>query len=272
MRGEKTALQAEYGFGTSFSQGGDMVFFGTNAITFNSNVVVTDPVRSPAGPEQAGGTGRVVLVGAEPHLPYERPPLSKAYLNGKADADAVRLRPERFFAERRLELRAGERAGRIDRAGRRVVLGSGEALPYDHLVLALGSRNRALPVPGAGLDGVAQLRTLAEAEALRRRLDAAREAVVVGAGFIGLEFAAVAAARGVGVTVVEAADRMLPNDEPEAGEKLEAAFAAGRLSFSKVRALTRIAEADGFHAFGLSRRQAVWAIKGLPDTDRKSVV
>jgi 3-phenylpropionate/trans-cinnamate dioxygenase ferredoxin reductase subunit len=151
--------------------------------------------------------GRVVLVGDEPGPPYQRPPLSKAYLTGKADADAVRLRPDRFFAEHRLELRAGERAARIDRAGRRVVLASGDALPYDHLVLALGARNRALPVPGADLDGVVQLRTLGDAEGLRRRLDAAREAVVVGAGFIGLEFAAVAAARGVPVTVVEAADR-----------------------------------------------------------------
>jgi 3-phenylpropionate/trans-cinnamate dioxygenase ferredoxin reductase component len=156
---------------------------------------------------EEGFDGRVVLVGDEPGLPYQRPPLSKAYLTGKADANAVRLRPDKFFVEHRLELRAGERAARIDRAGRRVALASGEAIPYDHLVLALGARNRALPVPGAGLDGVAQLRTLGDAEALRGRLDAARQAVVVGAGFIGLEFAAVAAARGVAVTVVEAADR-----------------------------------------------------------------
>ena len=156
---------------------------------------------------EEGFEGRVVLVGEEPEPPYQRPPLSKAYLTGKADADAVRLRPEKFFAEHRLELRAGERAARIDLAERRVALVSGGMLPYDHLVLALGSRNRALPVPGADLDGVAQLRTLADAEELRQRLGAAREAVVVGAGFIGLEFAAVAAARGVAVTVVEAADR-----------------------------------------------------------------
>lgn len=151
--------------------------------------------------------GRVVLVGDEPELPYQRPPLSKAYLTGKADAAGVRLRPDRFFAEHRLELRTGERATRIDRGARRVVLGSGETLAYDHLVLALGARNRALPVPGADLDGVAQLRTLADAEGLRLRLEAARRAVVVGAGFIGLEFAAVAAARGAAVTVVEAAGR-----------------------------------------------------------------
>jgi 3-phenylpropionate/trans-cinnamate dioxygenase ferredoxin reductase subunit len=154
-----------------------------------------------------GFDGRVVLVGDEGDLPYQRPPLSKAYLTGEADADLVRMRPDRFFAEHGLELRAGVRATRIDRAGRQVILESGEALPYDHLVLAVGARNRPLPVPGADLDGVLQLRTLGDAEALRRRLDAARQAVVVGAGFIGLEFAAVAAARGIAVTVVEATDR-----------------------------------------------------------------
>jgi len=156
---------------------------------------------------EEGFDGRVVLVGEEPEPSYQRPPLSKAYLMGKADAASIRLRPEKFFAEHRIELRPGERAVRIDRTGRRVALGSGETLPYDHLVLALGARNRALPVPGADLDGVLQLRTLADAEELRRRLETAREAVVVGAGFIGLEFAAVAAARRVAVTVVEAADR-----------------------------------------------------------------
>lgn len=158
---------------------------------------------------EGGFEGRVVLVGEEPHLPYQRPPLSKAYLTGKADAALVRLRPEHFYAEHRIELRAGARAVGLDRAGREVVLASGERLPFDHLVLATGARNRALPVPGAGLEGVVQLRSLAEAEALRRRLDGARRAVVVGAGFIGLEFAAVAAERGLDVTVVEAAGRVM---------------------------------------------------------------
>ncbi|MBV9747364.1 MAG: FAD-dependent oxidoreductase [Acetobacteraceae bacterium] len=155
---------------------------------------------------EEGFDGRVLLVGDEPDLPYQRPPLSKAYLTGEADADLVRMRPETFFAEHGVELRAGEQVTRIDRAERQVVLASGKALPYDHLVLALGARNRPLPVPGADLDGVVQLRTLGEAEALRQRLDAAREAVVVGAGFIGLEFAA-AASRGIPVTVIEATDR-----------------------------------------------------------------
>lgn len=166
--------------------------------------------QAAASLREEGFEGRVVLLGDEPDLPYQRPPLSKAYLTGKAGAELVRLRPERFYAEHRIELRAGERAAAIDRAGRQVVLASGEErLPYDHLVLATGAHNRALPVTGGGLDGVFQLRSLAEAEALRRRLDVARRAVVVGAGFIGLEFAAVAAGRGLQVTVVEAAARVM---------------------------------------------------------------
>jgi 3-phenylpropionate/trans-cinnamate dioxygenase ferredoxin reductase subunit len=153
---------------------------------------------------EEGFDGRVVLVGDEPGLPYQRPPLSKAYLTGKADANAVRLRPDRFFAEHRLELRAGERAARIDRAGRRVVLASGERLPYDHLVLAWARgtgrcRCRARASTGWCSSGPSPTPRAAPAAG------AAREAVVVGAGFIGLEFAAVAAARGVAVTVVEAA-------------------------------------------------------------------
>lgn len=143
---------------------------------------------------ELGFTGRVVLLGDERELPYQRPPLSKDYLGGKADPKGIRLRPQRFYAEHQLELRVGERAAAIYRGARQVVLTSGERLPYDHLVLAIGARNRALPVPGDGLDGVFQLRSLAEAEALRPQLDRVQRVAVVGAGFIGLEFAAVAAA------------------------------------------------------------------------------
>ncbi len=154
-----------------------------------------------------GYAGRVVLVGDEPELPYQRPPLSKAYLDGKADEEMLQLRPASFFGEHGIEYRSGESLVRIRRAEREVELSSGQRLAYDHLVLATGSRNRALPVPGADLDGVVQLRTRKDAAELRRRLPGVRRAVVVGAGFIGLEFAAVAAQRGIPVTVVEATER-----------------------------------------------------------------
>jgi len=201
---------------------------------------------------EEGFDGRVVLVGDEPEPPYQRPPLSKAYLTGKADAQAVRLRPEKFFAEHRIELRAGERAARIDRAERRVALPSGDVLSYDHLVLALGARNRALPVQGAGLDGVVQLRTLADAEGLRRRLEAARGAVVVGAGFIGLEFAAVAAARGVAVTVVEAADRPMARSlSPEMSAFFRGAHERQGVRFVFGATVVRVLDDGGGRAAGV---------------------
>jgi 3-phenylpropionate/trans-cinnamate dioxygenase ferredoxin reductase subunit len=158
---------------------------------------------------EGGYAGPVTLVGEEPGLPYGRPPLSKAYMLGKTDAAGLALRPEAYFAEHRLSVRSGERAVAIDRPARRLHLASGEALAYDHLVLATGSRNRPLPVPGANLPGVHQLRTLAEADALRAALAGARAVAVVGAGFIGLEFAAVCARQGLPVTVIEGQERPL---------------------------------------------------------------
>jgi 3-phenylpropionate/trans-cinnamate dioxygenase ferredoxin reductase subunit len=154
-----------------------------------------------------GYDGPIHLVGDEPGLPYQRPPLSKAYLTGKTDAQGLLLRAEAFFADRGIEVLSSERAVSIDRAARLVALQSGRTLPYGHLVLATGARNRRLPVPGAELDGVLYLRSRADADIIRARLDEVRRVVVVGAGFIGLEFAAVAAARGIQVTVLEATSR-----------------------------------------------------------------
>lgn len=158
---------------------------------------------------EQGFDGSIVLVGEEPDLPYQRPPLSKAYLAGSVDADAVRLRPQSFYAHHDIDLLTGEQASLIDRRARRLLLASGTTLAYDHLVLAVGARPRRLPIPGAELDGVMALRTLADATELRERLAAAREVVLVGAGFIGLEFAAVAAKQGKAVRIVEATGRVM---------------------------------------------------------------
>jgi 3-phenylpropionate/trans-cinnamate dioxygenase ferredoxin reductase subunit len=151
--------------------------------------------------------GRVVLVGDEPHIPYQRPPLSKTYLLGEATDAQLALRPAAFFAQHRIELITGKRAVAIDRTRRMVGLEDDSVIEYDHLILATGARNRPLPIRGADLQNVFFLRTLDEASALRERVATAKNAVVIGAGFIGLEFAASAKKQGLNVTVLDVADR-----------------------------------------------------------------
>lgn len=155
---------------------------------------------------QNGYAGAIVLVGDEDALPYQRPPLSKGYLLGKIAAADLAFRPERFYADQRIDLHKGH-AEAIDRAQSQVVLRDGTVLPYDHLVLALGSQPRTLPVPGEELGGVYSLQTLQDADRLREALQGAGNAVVIGAGFIGLEFAASARALDVPVQVVDIAGR-----------------------------------------------------------------
>lgn len=158
---------------------------------------------------QAGFDGGIVLIGDEPVLPYQRPPLSKDYLDAKIGFDLLLMRPESFYRDHRIEYLAGARAAAIDRAGKTVQLAGSGRLGYGHLVLATGARNRVPPLPGIELDGVCYLRTLAETDELRQRLASAEHIVVIGAGFIGLEFAAVARAQGKPVHIVELTDRVM---------------------------------------------------------------
>src|SRR5882757_64771 len=151
--------------------------------------------------------GRVVLIGDEAHRPYHRPPLSKAYLLSTSDEASVAMRPDAYYADRKIEVLSSTRAVSIDRNHRKLALDNGSVIDYEHLVLAVGARNRPLHVPGYDLNGVFFLRHLDEARALRVRLHKAKQAVVVGAGFIGLEFAAAALKLQVAVTVLEVADR-----------------------------------------------------------------
>ena len=150
---------------------------------------------------ERGHQGGIVLIGQEDSLPYERPPLSKAYLKGAADENQLLLRPEAFYARQSVERVIGTVVA-VDRAARSVRLDGGGVHGYDHLVLATGARPRKLDAPGSGLQGVRTLRTLRDARALREDLTAAARVVVVGAGFIGLEFAAAANDLGFAVTVV----------------------------------------------------------------------
>jgi 3-phenylpropionate/trans-cinnamate dioxygenase ferredoxin reductase component len=152
---------------------------------------------------EEGFDGRVVLVGSEHDLPYERPPLSKDYLRGEAGRDKVQVHPDGFYAEREIELRLGRTAVSLDPATRAVTLDDGERLAYDRLLLATGAEPRRLRIPGAELDGVLYLRTVEDSDALRARLDRGGSVVVVGAGWIGAEVAASARQRGLDVTVLD---------------------------------------------------------------------
>ncbi|MGX4708295.1 FAD-dependent oxidoreductase [Rhodococcus sp. DMF-1] len=154
-----------------------------------------------------GFDGAVSLIGDESGVPYQRPPLSKAYLRSEPDRDSLALRPARYFTEHDIELRCGKPVARLHRIDRRVELVDGSTADYDHLILATGARNRRLPVPGADAAGVHYLRTAAEAEALTAQMKACSSLVVIGAGFIGLEVAAAARKNGLPVTVVEAMAR-----------------------------------------------------------------
>jgi 3-phenylpropionate/trans-cinnamate dioxygenase ferredoxin reductase subunit len=157
---------------------------------------------------QHGYGGRVCLINDEAHLPYQRPPLSKAYLKGEGRPDSLMFRPDKFYREQNIELIA-ERAAAIDRGARRLVFGTGASVDYAHLVLATGARNRLLDLPNANLAEVRYLRTLDESEALRRRITSGQRVVVIGAGFIGLEFAATARAKGLEVDVIELGTRVM---------------------------------------------------------------
>lgn len=154
-----------------------------------------------------GHQGAITVVASEPGLPYQRPPLSKDYLVGKGTAVPVPLRGSGFYDEHRIDLRAGCTATGIDRERRTVSLDSGDILSYGHLVFATGASTRTLRCPGADLLGVHCLGTLNDAERLQEALGNARRVVVIGAGFIGLEFAAVAHQRGLDVVVLGQASR-----------------------------------------------------------------
>lgn len=158
---------------------------------------------------QEGYSAPITLIGDEPSLPYQRPPLSKAYLLGDLDAERLLFRTPAYYAEQGIATRLATRVTGIDRAARTVQTETGEALGYDRLVIATGARVRPLPVPGADLAGIFYLRDLADVDRIEKALALAANVAVIGAGFIGLEFAAVASKLGKHVTVIEAMDRVM---------------------------------------------------------------
>jgi 3-phenylpropionate/trans-cinnamate dioxygenase ferredoxin reductase subunit len=165
-------------------------------------------VQAVASLRDHGYRGAIVMVGAEPYPPYQRPPLSKAYLSGDFERERLFLKPESFFADA-CELQLGLGVTAIDRRAKRVRFSDDTTLPYDRLLLATGARPRLIDYPGRRLEGVHYLRDIDDVDALRPQLVPGAKLVVIGGGYIGLEVAAVAATHGAKVTVVEAADRVM---------------------------------------------------------------
>jgi 3-phenylpropionate/trans-cinnamate dioxygenase ferredoxin reductase subunit len=165
-------------------------------------------VQAAASLRAEGFAGAITLLGDESFPPYQRPPLSKAYLAGDFARERLFLKPDSFYGES-CELMLSVRAQMIDRAAKRVLLSGGQTLAYDRLLLATGARVRTLSVPGASLPGVLYLRGIADVDAIRPHFKPGARLAVVGGGYIGLEVAAVAAKLGLDVTVIEAAERVM---------------------------------------------------------------
>ncbi len=158
---------------------------------------------------QYGHAGAITMIGDEPLAPYQRPPLSKAWLKGEADADSLALKPLEFYAENKIDFRPSLRALSIDRGAKTVALSDGATVAYDLLVIATGARPIVLPIPGADLDGVLYLRTAEDAEKLKAHVGPGKKLAIVGGGYIGLEAAASGLSLGAQAVVIEREPRLL---------------------------------------------------------------
>jgi 3-phenylpropionate/trans-cinnamate dioxygenase ferredoxin reductase component len=156
-----------------------------------------------------GFNGRLILISDESTLPYQRPPLSKKYLSGELAGERLLIRHQAYYDERRIELKLGSRATRIDTGARRVDLSNGDGIVYDRLLLCLGATSRNITCPGAELAGVHYLRSIADVPAIQQAMQPGARVVIVGGGYIGLETAATARKRNCAVTVLEMADRVM---------------------------------------------------------------
>jgi 3-phenylpropionate/trans-cinnamate dioxygenase ferredoxin reductase component len=155
---------------------------------------------------EEGFDGKITLLSQEQHAPYERPPLSKDYLQGKADRDSIFVHPEPWYAEHAVELRLGTAVNSLDPGSRTITTGTGAQLSYDKLLLATGSKPRRLDLPGADLDGVYYLRNVEDSERIKREFARMKRVVIIGAGWIGLETAAAARAAGLDVALLVSGD------------------------------------------------------------------
>ncbi len=156
-----------------------------------------------------GWTGNITLIGDEPILPYQRPPLSKAYYKGEVEAEKLLIRQEPFYEKNEVTLMLGRRVESINRAETTLSLDDGKHVPYDHLILATGTRARKLPIEGSDLSQINYLRTKKDVDDIKSQLKDGSKLLIVGAGYIGLEIAASAISQGIQVVVFEAMDRVL---------------------------------------------------------------
>jgi 3-phenylpropionate/trans-cinnamate dioxygenase ferredoxin reductase subunit len=192
---------------------------------------------------QGGHDGAIRMIGDEPYAPYQRPPLSKAFLKDKASIDTLLLRRESYWADHKVQLELGAPAAAADLGRKRVSLGDGRSFDYDTLVFATGTRARDLPLPGIKLPGVYSLRKIGDVLALRLALDSARRIVIVGGGYIGLEVAAVLRQEDREAIVVEAEGRVMKR---VAGEAVSGFFdALHRSRGVDIRLGARLAAIEG---------------------------
>ena len=154
-------------------------------------------------------TGPITIIGDEAHLPYQRPPLSKAYLSGSQEVERVYLRAEKFYQEKEIDLKLSTRATAIDPDAKAVELEDGSKIDYDKLLISTGSRPRLLSIPGSDLGGIHYLRTIDDVDGIRADMHEGANLVIVGGGYIGLEVAAVGVEQGLNVHVLEMEDRIL---------------------------------------------------------------
>lgn len=192
---------------------------------------------------QEGFGGRILLIGAEPLLPYQRPPLSKAFLAGELPRERLLIKPEAFYQQADVEPVLGVAATTLDAQAKRLTLGNGEQLAFDQLLLATGGRPRQLDCPGADHPRLHYLRTVADVDQLRPAFVAGARLVIIGAGYIGLEVAAIAAKHGLRVTVLEAAPRALARvTSPEVSEFFQRIHAEAGV---EIRCNTGVARIEG---------------------------
>src|SRR5438874_536071 len=159
---------------------------------------------------ERGFDGQLILIGAEPERPYERPPLSKDYLRGESEREKAYVHPDDFYRDNDIELRTETEVSAIDPGAGMATLASGEELSFDRLLLTTGAEPRRIPIAGAELEGIYYLRTMADSDRLRERLQGGARLAVVGAGWIGSEVTASARQRGVEVTMID--PLALPNE------------------------------------------------------------